>query len=275
MNADLGGVRAVDRALEVLTTFSLAHDHLTLAEIAEATEIPKPTVHRLLRSLARYGMVRQDRDGRYLLGLRLLEMAGVAYAGSAAGTWCEQLVDELYRITKETILVLEVDWADNSMVVINRRDSELDDAQARGWSKVGRRSIISITNGAMGKAALAGISQDEVASRLAGISLPARTPHSIVDKSVFLQEIAETRARGYAYCVDEFLEGVTAIAIAIVTGSRPLATVGVVVPSERCDLERVEQIGHAMVDSWEKVRAKVVADGLHGEWSDAGRRTLR
>jgi DNA-binding IclR family transcriptional regulator len=271
---ELGGVRAVDRALEVLTAFSLPYSHLSLAEIAEATEIPKPTVHRLLRSLARYGMVRQDREGRYLLGLRLLEMAGVAYAGSSTVTWCEQLVDEIYRFTKETILVLEIDWVDNSMIVIRRRDNEIDPNETRGWSKVGRRSIISITNGAMGKAALAGLPQEEVAARLAGIALPARTPHSIVDKSVFLDDIRATRERGYAYCVGEFLEGITAVAIAIVTGSRPIAVVGVVIPSDRSDAARVEEIGSTMIDSWERVRARVVTDGLLAEWSETSRRGL-
>jgi DNA-binding IclR family transcriptional regulator len=261
--------------MEVLTAFSLPHSHLSLAEIAEATEIPKPTVHRLLTSLARYGMVRQDRDGRYLLGLRLLEIAGVAYAGSAAVTWAEQLVNELHRRTGETVLVFEVDWVDNSMIVINRRDSELEDAKALGWSKVGRRSIISITNGAMGKAALAGLPQEEVAARLAGISLPMRTAHSIVDKAVFLEQIAETRERGYGYCVDEFLEGVTAIAIAIPTTNRPLAVVGIVMTSERCSADRVDEIGHTMIDAWNRVRTQAVSDSLHSDWSDTRHGSLR
>src|SRR5690349_6528540 len=46
-----GGAQSVDRACDILLSFSLRQTVLTLGEIADKSNLPKPTAHRLIQSL--------------------------------------------------------------------------------------------------------------------------------------------------------------------------------------------------------------------------------
>ena len=80
-NAADGGVAAVDRALSLLATFSVAQNALTLAELAAFTQLYKSTVLRLLASMLHRGLVQQRSDGRYALGPEVARLHA-AYASS-------------------------------------------------------------------------------------------------------------------------------------------------------------------------------------------------
>jgi DNA-binding IclR family transcriptional regulator len=80
-NAADGGVAAVDRALSLLATFSVAQNALTLAELAALAQLYKSTVLRLLASLLHRGLVQQRSDGRYALGPEVARLHA-AYASS-------------------------------------------------------------------------------------------------------------------------------------------------------------------------------------------------
>ncbi len=80
-NAADGGVAAVDRALSLLATFSVAQSALTLGELSTLTQLYKSTVLRLLASLVHRGLVQQRSDGRYALGPEVARLHA-AYASS-------------------------------------------------------------------------------------------------------------------------------------------------------------------------------------------------
>ena len=64
-----GGAAAVDRALSVLSAFRTGDRSLTLAELAERTQLYKSTVLRLLASLEHGRLVQRTADGHYALSL--------------------------------------------------------------------------------------------------------------------------------------------------------------------------------------------------------------
>jgi DNA-binding IclR family transcriptional regulator len=80
-NAASGGVAAVDRALSLLATFSVAQSALTLGELSALTQLYKSTVLRLLASLLHRGLMQQRSDGRYALGPEVARLHA-AYASS-------------------------------------------------------------------------------------------------------------------------------------------------------------------------------------------------
>ena len=68
-NAAPGGTAAVDRALSLLSTFHAGDDALSLATLAERTQLHKSTALRLLASLEHARLLlRREQDGRYALG---------------------------------------------------------------------------------------------------------------------------------------------------------------------------------------------------------------
>ena len=67
-----GGAAAVDRALSLLAAFRAGDDALSLAELAERTQLYKSTVLRLTKSLEKFGYLRRSEEGAYRLGSKVL-----------------------------------------------------------------------------------------------------------------------------------------------------------------------------------------------------------
>jgi len=63
-----GGVTAVTRALQLLDTFGMQDERLSLAELTRRSGMHKTTILRLLRTLALAGYVVQRDDGEWRLG---------------------------------------------------------------------------------------------------------------------------------------------------------------------------------------------------------------
>jgi IclR family acetate operon transcriptional repressor len=70
----------VDKALRVLEALRRAQQPSSLAALAQGLGMPKPTLHRLLASLAAHELVEQHEDGRYALGVGLVRLGLSAQA---------------------------------------------------------------------------------------------------------------------------------------------------------------------------------------------------
>lgn len=81
LNAAPGGAAAVDRALSLMSAFEAGDDALTLAQLAQRTQLYKSTVLRLLASLEHARFIRRLDDGRYALGAEIARLHGL-YAES-------------------------------------------------------------------------------------------------------------------------------------------------------------------------------------------------
>ncbi len=65
--------------------------------------------------------------------------------------------------------------------------------------------------------------------------------------AAFLRELEEATARGYALVEDGYLEGVSGVAVPVLSeGTRPLGTIGIVGPTTRLH-DRLEQFGALLV----------------------------
>lgn len=76
-SADAGGVAAVDRALSLLTAFREGDRLLTLNDLTARTGLVKSTALRLLASLAHFGLVRREEEGRYTLGPEIARLQSI------------------------------------------------------------------------------------------------------------------------------------------------------------------------------------------------------
>jgi DNA-binding IclR family transcriptional regulator len=70
------GVAAVERALAILEAFNDQEPALTLAQLAERTQLYKSTLLRLCTSLVQAGFLKRREDGRYMIGVASLRLAG-------------------------------------------------------------------------------------------------------------------------------------------------------------------------------------------------------
>ncbi|WP_283134553.1 IclR family transcriptional regulator [Rhizohabitans arisaemae] len=246
MNNDLGhhtpddegarrrGVRAVDRALDVLCAFSAAHPRFQLTELAKAAGVPKTSTHRIAVSLVERGFLRQDEDGAYALGSRLLELGSLVSATAPLAHLTRGVAEELARTTGETVLVAEVDWRDRTLVITARGESP---NAGEGLSPVGRRSVLA--NGGISRAILSGLPAKEAESLIPHLKLARRTPSSITDPARFLREVEACRNRGHAIEIEEYIPGIAAVAVPVLVAGRPVGAIAICGPTARLPRRRL------------------------------------
>jgi len=97
-----GGAAAVDRALSILASFSAATPVLSLAEIAECTQLYKSTVLRLLASLEHGRLIQRADDGRYALGPEIARLYGGYSASFSLGAVVLPIMQRLVAETQES-----------------------------------------------------------------------------------------------------------------------------------------------------------------------------
>lgn len=93
----LPSVGVIDKSAVLLD--ALEAGPRTLAELVDATGLPRATAHRLATALESHGWVRRDDEGRFALGTRLIAL-GRAAAASLPLT--EAAADALAALVRET-----------------------------------------------------------------------------------------------------------------------------------------------------------------------------
>ncbi|MCA0436321.1 MAG: IclR family transcriptional regulator [Austwickia sp.] len=201
-----GGVQSVARALAILEIIADAGGELGISEIAEATELPLPTIHRLLRTLIARGYAHQTPRRRYALGVRLIPLG--ERAGGSLGALCKAALTDVVAEVDESASVAMFDL-NRAMYIAHVPSSRT----MRMFTEVGHRAELHATG--VGKALLSLIPNDEIISRVTRVGLNAKTPRTITSVERLLEEIQLVRQRGYALDEEEQEVGVHCVAVPI------------------------------------------------------------
>jgi IclR family KDG regulon transcriptional repressor len=231
-----GGVKSAERTLDLLELLAGSTDRpLSLIEITKRLDIPKSSVHGLLKTLEARGYVRAE-DGGYGLGYKIFATGmsyinGVSLVDRASG-----IVADLNRRTGETVHLASLDGTEVFYLLIKESPHPF-----RMVSQVGIRLPAHLT--AVGKALLAQLSTEEMLRRYEGKSLAVLTDNSIRNLSELLDELAVTRDRGYAVDNEESNLGVQCVACAIRDAQGlPVAAISVTAPTVRMDRNRYARL---------------------------------
>ncbi|MGW2282620.1 IclR family transcriptional regulator [Streptomyces sp. NPDC001770] len=134
------GQPVVDRAFAVLGTFDTDHRAQTLAELAQRSGIPRSSALRLARSLVDAGALERLDDGRYVVGLRLLETASLAPRGHGLRSVAMPFMEDLFHVTRQHVLLAVREQGE---AVLVERLSALDAGPVR--YRVGGRLPLTAT----------------------------------------------------------------------------------------------------------------------------------
>jgi IclR family acetate operon transcriptional repressor len=209
-----GGVQSVERAFQLLEALAEAGGVSTLSDLATASGLPMPTIHRLIRTLVQQGYVRQDTARRYTLGPRLIRLGETA--GRLLGSWARPFLAELMEATGETanLAVLEA----GEVVYVGQVPSR---HSMRMFTEVGRRVQPHCT--AVGKVLLAQLPSPEALATLGNGPLPAHTVHTVTSARELLPQFETAREVGYAVDDQEQEIGVRCIAVVVPGAPTPTA----------------------------------------------------
>jgi len=237
------GAAAVIKGLRLLMAIPELGRDATVRALQEAVDMPRPTVYRLLNTLMQEGFVeRNPVSGEYVLGRQVVRLAQQSQAGSSLPAQVRGTLERISVATGETVH-LAVPYGCH-MTFIDKVES----AEAvRMASYVGMPVPMHSTS--VGKAYLAVLDEPTREQYLEQLTLEPVTPHTITSLEALREELARTRARGYAIDDEENERGIICFGRAIWTTDGALAgAISVSVPRYRLperDPERiVEAITH-------------------------------
>lgn len=229
--ASASSLKSVGTALDVLECFA-TDGALGVSDIARHLGIAKSTAHRVLTTLASRGFIEQDESGQYRLGMHLYELGQLALGRNELRHAALPTLREVARTTGHTVNFGVPDGGD---VVFVERIETL--AGVRILGHVGRRLPAHCTSS--GKALAAYNPEVDRQRRLAGF--PPRVRGTVRRLEDWERELAVARGRGFAVAHDESFDGVTSIAVPVMSGNVAVAAISVFGPTEALspDLDRL------------------------------------
>jgi DNA-binding IclR family transcriptional regulator len=186
----LSGIGVIDKAVSILD--AAADTPRTLAELVEATGLPRATAHRLAVALEAHRLLARDPDGRFTLGGRLIELAHalpdpLLAAAAPVLDWVREECDESAQLYRREGSV-------RVCVAVSERASGL-----RTTVPVGSRLPLTAGSGAQVLCSeLSAPDRESLADVLNDAQFSART-------------LADVRRRGWAQSIAEREAGVASV----------------------------------------------------------------
>ena len=95
----------IDRAFRLLGAFHEPAEALPLTSLAARAELSKSTASRMAQHLLACGALERTADGRFVIGLRLLEMASLAPRGHGLRATALPFMQDLHHATGQHVLL--------------------------------------------------------------------------------------------------------------------------------------------------------------------------
>jgi DNA-binding IclR family transcriptional regulator len=224
-------VQVLVRAIGILRALGDAPGELTLAQIADRVELPRSTVHRIVRTLrdANFVVLGDGNEG-VRLGPELARLASVSRVELApiVRPFLERLSAELDAGVSLAVLEgLNIRFLDQAIV----------GGGIRAVSVVG--AAFPAYSTASGKVLLAQLSDVQLAALLP-VTFERLTPNTIVTRDELLAELEEVRETGFGIDREEHELGVRAISRVVRDGAGNCAAITVPMPTASFDSREVE-----------------------------------
>jgi DNA-binding IclR family transcriptional regulator len=248
-------IGSVQRAIDILNLFDRRTQELGVTDIARALNIPKSTIAGLIFTLEHNDYLDQNAVTRkYRLGFKLAERAGV---------FLDQF--DLRRVALPVLETLRD--SSNESVNLAIRDGEyviyiermLGDNMLGMRSEIGKRELVHST--ALGKAILAQLPVTEIKQFVENYEFKPVTPRTITDPAAFLEDLNETKTRGFSIDEQENELGGRCVAAPILDYlGKPVAALSISVPIQRFPEEKTPEFGEMVRRAARKISLQLGAD---------------
>ena len=205
---EAGEVQSLDRAIVILGIVA-TEDGMTLSEIARKADLPTSTVHRLLTTLQRRGMVGHDAaSGSWTVGVELFRIGSAYLRIRKLPEIGRPIIRDLGRDVDETVNLSMLDG--HELVCVAQAESH---AAVRAFFRLGRR--LPMHASAAGKSILAACSDEARQEHLSALTLDRFTKNTHTTRKALLADVAEVARRGWAVDDEEHTLGMRCVAAPI------------------------------------------------------------
>lgn len=216
------------RVVLLLREVAAADLPITANELSERTGLPKATVYRLCEQLLSADLIRRQIGGRgFVPGQSLVDLSQTVLAGRSVYAARREIIGRVAREIGETCNLVVPER--NGMVYWDRVETEWP---LRLQLPVGSRVPFHATSS--GKLYLASLNKTQRERLLEEIDLKAFTENTITDLSKLKIHLEETAELGFSLDDEEFISGMTAVAVPILDNNgRYVASLAVHAPKSR------------------------------------------
>ena len=250
--------KTVAKALGLIEALSLSSEARGVTELADELDLTKANVHRLLKTLATLGFVRQaPGSARYELSLKLWEVASRVVHRLDLTAAARPVLHALCDETGESVQLAVRDG--DSIVYVDKADSP---QPVRATTQIGSRVPAHCVS--TGKAILA---HSDVAFSALKFPLPSFTPRTKTTRAELQDEFAQARRDGYAINRGEWRLGIWGVAAPIRDErNEVVAAVGAWGPEVRFRSAKLKAIGPSVVAAARRISIEIG----HVEQSETG-----
>ena len=198
----------LEKGLELLSVFTKHAGPISISELSTSANLSTSTIYRYLATLRAQGYIKADtKPGHYLLGLKILELAG-AIKRETSISLALPVMENLASQTGESVLLC-ARWGEKGMC--------LEKIEGRHNLRVSYMYGVPfyLHAGATGKVLLAYLDDEEAEQVIRKVGLPAFTENTVTDPEQLKADLREIKRAGFALSTSEMHEGAIAIAAPI------------------------------------------------------------
>ena len=217
------GEPVLNRAFRILTAFGPDDRSLPLTSLSARAGLPAPSALRIARQLVELGALERDEEGRYMVGLRLLEIASLAPRGHGLRGTALPSLEDLHHATGQHVLLAVRDG--HEAILVERLSAH---RAGQVLYRIGGRMPMHATGVGLVLLAHAPIQiQNEV---LAG-NLTVEPGHPLQSERELRVLLAAVRRNGVAIASRRQPEPMTSVAAPVLNNRRVIAALSVVAQS--------------------------------------------
>jgi IclR family acetate operon transcriptional repressor len=245
-------VQSLTRGLAILECLARGEHGLTLTDIAQRTQLPPSTVHRLLATLERSRHVYQaGAQGLWYVGLAAFTVGSSFLASREWVAQSHRFMRQLMEQSGETANLAILDGTEAVFI-----DQVQCHEMMRTIVKLGGRAPLHASG--VGKAIFAALPDDQINAILKVKGLPRITENTITSPETMWASIRVIRQRGWSFDDEEHAIGTRCVASPIYDEhAEMLGAISVAGPSSRLPDPRIKELGPVVAHIAEEITRQI------------------
>jgi IclR family transcriptional regulator, acetate operon repressor len=261
-DARMSSVRAVDRSIAILQSFTPEQPLMSVIELQKRVGLSRPTLYRLLHTLASRGLIEAEGDPqRFRLAHGVMSLAHVWLKGLDVVNVARPILEDLRERSGETAALFRIQEDRGICILEYESRHVLSISRGIGHS-------LTLSQGATGRAMLAFMPTDRQAEFL------ERMPKS-VQRAPLEEALRSARQKGYTISRGEIFVGAVAVSAPYFDhrGS-VVGSVGIYGPSARVNENKVAEFAGLVVEAGRRISHLLGFQGVAGKSGAPSERSL-
>jgi len=228
-------MKSLEKIIKILDYLSDVERDVGITELSLELNLPKSTVHRILKNLSRYSVVEKENDtSRYKIGIRLLKYSNSLLRSFDLRQIVKPILKKVCNETQETTFLTI--WRNDRGICLDSISSSRS-ANTHLFVEIGREMPFHCTSSS--KVLLANQPMEDIKRIIYKKHL---FPNTITKPEKLMIHLLDIKNKGFAVCNEELEEGIKAIAAPIKNiNGKTIASITITGLSKRMSSDNIKK----------------------------------